>query len=150
MQNNLKSGQILGNNNYQSSFFSRNRLTSPNSLRKRPLVYKKRQTLVGGDKEYYFKNNGRDLPEKQQRYCRCLLHVAAQQSPKCLKEQRWGSSRGEDKCYNPYAICTKSVGQTPSQNRCTVHYNLDKIPPQELQALLILKQKSLTQLQNEK
>lgn len=60
------------------------------------------------------------LDEKQQAYCRCVLHVAAKRS----------SGEGKRKPpYNPYAICTKSVGR---QSPCSRWYNFDAIPDNEL------------------
>ncbi len=58
------------------------------------------------------------LTEGNRKYCRCLLKVAIKQSDKCLRDKEWGS----EGCYNPYAVCTKSVGN--QSHKCYYDYSL--------------------------
>ncbi len=75
-------------------------------------------------------NPNNDLSAKEQSYCRCVLHVGAKNPEECNRPGQWG--RGTD-CYNPYAICAKSVGTT--SRRCGENYNFSAtstIPDNEL------------------
>ena len=98
--------------------------------------------------EMYFKKEPDELPDKnfsvdqQKRYCRCILHVAEQQPEWCLETQDWYKQRDGKKCYNPYAICTKSLSRRGSVE-CFLNYNLDGIPDKEIRALILLKKKLL-------
>lgn len=102
-----------------------------------------------GQKVNYFRPEGQSLPDQHQRYCRCLLHVSAQQSFQCLQQQRQRLGQTLSDCVNPYAVCTRSVGRTGKQYRCTRYYDLETIPPAELNSWLAFKGKTLKQLQNE-
>ncbi len=59
------------------------------------------------------------LSEGEQRYCRCILKVAQKQPDECLRNKSWGRGTG---CYNPYAVCTKSVGH--QARHCYYDYSL--------------------------
>jgi len=94
----------------------------------------------------YF-NDQISLSETQQKYCRCILHVASDQPDWCLEEGFPGSKekpevRDGRTCYNPYAICTKTISRR-GLVECFLNYNLDGIPPKEVGALVYLKQKLL-------
>lgn len=80
-------------------------------------------------KSAYFKSKT-PLTEEQKSYCRCIAHVSA-----------------KDSAYNPYAVCTKSVGRAGSF-KCTPYYNYDEIPQEEVEGLARLKGKSTSQLRN--
>ncbi len=67
------------------------------------------------------------------RYCRCLLHVASKQPDWCLKEQAWFQKRNGTKCYNPYALCTKST-RRKGVVHCSEHYALSRLPKAERKA----------------
>lgn len=60
---------------------------------------------------------GAPIDERQRAYCRCLLHVAARNSPECYENR--GAALGQGRCYNPYAVCTASVGR---QSECSAYY----------------------------
>jgi len=93
-------------------------------------------------REKYFANHDGPLTDPQQRYCRCVLHVAAQQSPSCLSEQAWFATREGKQCYNPYAVCAASVH---TSSHCSPSYAFDNIPTQELYAYALLRQKTWSQ-----
>lgn len=60
----------------------------------------------------------RDAPidDRQRAYCRCLLHVAARNRDDCYGTP---GALGTGRCYNPYAVCTASVGR---QSECSNYY----------------------------
>lgn len=74
------------------------------------------------------------LSENDNKYFRCLLHVAAKQSPNCLSGRQWPTkgSGGTGKCYNPYAVCHTTV--SAGRPSCSTNYNFNNLPDQELQS----------------
>lgn len=80
-------------------------------------------------KNAYFKNknNDKQLNDIQKKYCRCVLHVMNNNNNNCLKNKNWDSN---NKCYNPYSVCSKSVGTSTGSKSC--QYNMDTIPIDEL------------------
>jgi hypothetical protein len=76
------------------------------------------------------------LDERQKSHCRCVLHVAAQNPDWCNRENAWFQKREGKKCYNPYAVCTSSIG---TQSECSVYYNFSNIPDNELIAYALLR-----------
>lgn len=75
------------------------------------------------DREAYFFRDSK-LNDRQQRYCRCVLHVGA----KVRKGDEFGkASLGY--VGDPYAICTASVKE---QSACSPHLNFDEVPDLEL------------------
>ncbi|AVK76882.1 hypothetical protein pmac_cds_194 [Pandoravirus macleodensis] len=60
---------------------------------------------------------GAPIDERQRAYCRCQLHVAARNNPECYENR--GAALGQGRCYNPYAVCTASVGR---QSECSAYY----------------------------
>lgn len=85
-------------------------------------------------KDNYFKHDS-DLTEDEKKYCRCTLHMAAKNSEKCNKTINRG--KREYGCYNPYAVCAKSVGTTTKN--CGKNYNFEGIPDDELEAYIELR-----------
>jgi len=78
----------------------------------------------------YFKP-GHSLTDKQEKFCRCVLHVAAKQPADCLKSKNYGSKG----CYNPYAVCAKSTGTSVGRSgKCGQSYDFNGIPDNELKA----------------
>ena len=77
---------------------------------------------------FMLKNN--DLTEKQNKYCDCLLDVAAKQPESCLTEKKWFQNIEGKKCANPYAICAKSTGG--STRDCSKNYDFDAMTDQQL------------------
>lgn len=69
-----------------------------------------------------FKDNN-TLTEKEQKYCSCVLKVGVKNPSTCNKSNWNTRSSG---CYNPYAVCTKSVGTT--SRKCGENYNFEKLP----------------------
>lgn len=77
------------------------------------------------------------LDERQQKYCRCLMHVAAQQPPWCLREKAWRQTRSGVGCYNPYAVCTASVKRQGTVE-CSANFDFARVPDHELAAYALL------------
>ena len=63
-----------------------------------------------------------EMSTMHKKYCKCIVDVAGNQSDSCLRRKSWGGG-----CYNPYAICTKSVGRRGAL-RCYSHYKPSNIP----------------------
>lgn len=84
-------------------------------------------------KSSYF-NRGNKLTEENKKYCRCVLHVAAQQSSDCLENRKWGTKN----CYNPYAVCTQSTHRK-GRMLCFKDTHLSVLPTKELKGLAHLK-----------
>ena len=59
---------------------------------------------------------GAPIDDRQRAYCRCLLHVAARNGDDCYDTP---GAMGTGRCYNPYAVCTASVGR---QSECSDYY----------------------------
>ncbi len=85
----------------------------------------------------YFKSDS-TLNEKQKSWCRCVLHVASKQKGACNIEQAWFETRDGHECYNPYAICSKSV--RTSVRTCGENYDYASISDDELIAYAQLHQ----------
>ena len=67
----------------------------------------------------------------KEKFCRCVLHVAKNNSRECNRTREWG-----DGCYNPYAICAKSVKITTGGKPC--YYVFNNIPIEEVKAYIDL------------
>lgn len=59
---------------------------------------------------------GAPINERQKAYCRCVLHVGAKNDDACYATP---GALGTGRCYNPYAVCTASVG---TQSECSAYY----------------------------
>lgn len=77
------------------------------------------------------------ISEQQKRYCSCIVSVANKQSPACNTEQAWYQVRDGTQCYNPYAVCTSSVGR--DDRECAMHYNYSEFTDDQLQSMAALK-----------
>jgi len=121
---------------------SRSRSRSPRH-RKRG-VSRRNLAKTGGEPPSYFRRrpNAPRLSEKHEKYCRCVLHVAADQPEWCVSEGAWEQTRDGETCYNPYAVCTASVGRSGALE-CFLNYDLDAIPKDEIAGLVELKGKLL-------
>jgi len=75
----------------------------------------------------YFKSNS-GISKHQQKYCRCTLHVMAKNSDECNRSHKWGSGH----CYNPYSVCSKTVGR--DEKECGIYFNWHGIPEDEVKA----------------
>lgn len=90
---------------------------------------KKPQKEERKEKNYFKVPSG--LTEPHERYCRCIAHVASQQPEWCLKERAWFKTRDGKKCYNPYAICSKST-KRQGFAECSVNFDFTQFPDSEL------------------
>ena len=66
---------------------------------------------------------GSTLTEKEQSYCSCVAQVATKQPGACNLEKAWFEERDDQVCYNPFAVCAKSVGTTT--RACLSNYDYD-------------------------
>lgn len=98
---------------------------------------------TGVPKSRYFKQPV-TISDAQQRWCRCILHVAKKQPDWCLDnpEENAGIESEGRKCYNPYAVCSKSV-KGKRGRECFKYLNLQAIPRDERESLLRLHHKSM-------
>ena len=69
------------------------------------------------------------LSPGEEAYCRCVLHVGAKNPPDCDRQRLYFQTVNGKKCYNPFAVCTSSVG---AHSECTQSYNFQGIPDDEL------------------
>lgn len=76
------------------------------------------------------------LTDKQQRFCRCVLHVAKNNSKKCNRNKSWG----DNKCYNPYSVCASSTGTTTGSKPCNYVFTKPNstVPYEEIIAYALL------------
>lgn len=100
----------------------------------RKIRRKTRSKMRGGSrksvkKKSYFKK-GHKLSVGHQKYCRCVLHVAAKQSQTCLKRKSWRKKVNGKMCYSPFAVCTKSTRRRGKVS-CRENYNRKNIPMNE-------------------
>ena len=93
----------------------------------------------------YNKNNGKsdtffledsDLDEDKKKWCRCVLKVATKETGECLKTKAWFKKIEGKSCYNPYSVCSKTVGT--STKECSQHYDFNKFSDQRLIAYVQL------------
>jgi hypothetical protein len=71
-----------------------------------------------------------DLTEREQKYCSCLIDVAAKQPESCITEKAWFKKKDGKVCYNPYAICAKST--KTSSRKCSANYNYEAMSDDQL------------------
>lgn len=94
--------------------------------------------VVVTDKSKWFKA-GSNLTQGQEKYCRCVVEVAAKQPGSCSMEKAWFEKRDDKTCSNPYAVCTHSVGAANTVRNCGDFYDYNNLPNAELEAYANLK-----------
>ena len=78
-------------------------------------------------------NEPLEVPAHEEKYCNCVLKVAAKQSRECLDSRKWKEKDSEGKtCYNPYAVCAASTRS--SSRQCGKYYHYEKLTDQYLRA----------------
>ena len=85
-----------------------------------------------------------DLSVSNQKYCRCIAHVAGKQEPWCLGEKAWFAERNGKKCYNPYPVCRSRVKGVTGRPACYANYNLSALPEAERRAIQLMEGKEGT------
>lgn len=70
------------------------------------------------------------LSDREMAFCECVIDVGTKQPGKCNLEKAWFEERDEHVCYNPFAVCAKSVGTT-SRN-CKENFNSQQMTPAQL------------------
>jgi hypothetical protein len=73
------------------------------------------------------------LSESEQKFCACVVQVAAKQPGQCNLEKAWFEERDGATCYNPYAVCAKSTGA--SSRLCGSNYDYSAMTQSQLVAL---------------
>lgn len=99
-------------------------------LEARLTFYVKSEELLPRKPKEAWLREGNPLPPQKQNFCRCVLDVAGKQPSQCNVEKAWRQQREGKTCYNPYAVCAKSVGTTSRQ--CGMWYEFEHIPDREL------------------
>ena len=75
------------------------------------------------------------LPERERKYCSCLVAVGSQQTPACLKTRRWGEKISGMSCYSPHAVCK---GSTKAESvECFNYYIFNAMNDAELVTLAL-------------
>ena len=102
---------------------------SPSPIRRSPSPIRRspspgRRSPSPGRNSYFFKDNN-NLTEKEEKYCRCVLKVGEKQPESCNLGEK-----GRGRCYNPYAVCAKSVGTT--SRRCGENYNFEELSDEQI------------------
>lgn len=67
-----------------------------------------------------------------EKYCSCVLKVAAKQDPDCILNKNYGKGN----CYNPYAVCSKSTHD--HVHSCSEYVDYSKMPIGILRAQALL------------
>jgi hypothetical protein len=97
-------------------------------------------TTKSTQRRSYFTQEARlNLREDEQRWCRCVLHVASKQTPHCLEDVNRNARKvfeGQP-CHNPYPVCSVTVGT--SSRQCGRSYDFKNIPDNELKAYARMK-----------
>lgn len=109
---------------------------------KTPSTVRTKEGAREGGASYFTPSAERSMSETHKSYCRCVAHVAAQQSDACLVSFSPGHKKSARKsgCYNPYPVCTRAVGRSGAgSGECLQHYDLNKISPKEVRAMALLK-----------
>ena len=97
-------------------------------------TFKSQETTFSKTKGYgneYFQKDA-PLAPADQKYCRCIMHVAGKEPEQCTREEAWGERRGGKRCANPYAVCHATVKGESGIPECTEFYNYRGIPDNEL------------------
>lgn len=68
------------------------------------------------------------VPEDEQKYCRCIIESAGKQSGECLTGKLWYHRVGGYSCSNPYAVC----GRVGARGECGKNYIFENLPDAEL------------------
>lgn len=71
------------------------------------------------------------MNNNKEKYCSCVLKVAKKNTQQCNRTHNW-----KNKCYNPYAICAKSVKTSTGRSPC--YYDFNNIPIDEVIAYINL------------
>ena len=104
-----------------------NFIIDPISLNKVNIFTKKGKKIINNyKKKIYFKNKN-NLSLKKKKFCRCVLHVAKKNTEKCNRNKVWNN-----KCYNPYKVCAKSVKTTTGGKSCFYDFTSQDIPDEEI------------------
>jgi phosphatidylethanolamine-binding protein (PEBP) family uncharacterized protein len=81
------------------------------------------------------------LSDAEKRFCSCVIESAVKMEPDCLKKRESYKYEHGHMCYNPYAVCAKSVGT--SSRECPQNYNFNAMNDQEIEAFATLHNVSL-------
>jgi len=83
----------------------------------------------------YFKS-GSTLSVEEQKMCRCIAHVSAQNPGKCYrgKNPEWKKGKDSAGCRNPYGICRARL-QGGGSIECYKEYDFRKMPQKEVDAI---------------
>ena len=120
------------------------------SPRRRSSKNKSRKSSQTDKKPNYFRSSSK-LNPFQKKYCRCIAHVTATMSDKCLREKTWKKPYEEIKksgikdCRNPFAICTKSTNRR-GKFSCFENFDFKKMPREEVRKQALLEGKTVKEL----
>jgi phosphatidylethanolamine-binding protein (PEBP) family uncharacterized protein len=81
------------------------------------------------------------LNDAEQRYCACLIEASSHIPQECIKKKEAFMYEDGKMCYNPFAVCAKSVGTTSRE--CPQNYNFNAMSDDEIEAFATLHNVSL-------
>lgn len=81
------------------------------------------------------------LSEKERNYCSCLIDVSSKLPIECIKKGEAFTYEHGKMCYNPFAVCAKSVGTTSRE--CAQNYNFNAMDDTQIEAFAALHNVSL-------
>lgn len=88
-----------------------------------PFTFNPNHPIIRGDS---------NLTDGEQKYCSCVIDVAAKEPSRCNLERAYFEKRDGRTCANPWAVCSKSVGH--SNRNCSSNYNYDQMTDIQLEA----------------
>ena len=75
--------------------------------------------------------DGANSDSGDDKYCRCVVDVAARQPEACNLEKAWFERREGRKCANPYAVCHKSIQGESGRPDCGEYIRLNEMSDQQ-------------------
>ena len=88
------------------------------------------------------RSSRRRLYSKNSKYERCVMKVKSKLPPSCVENKEYGKLKG---CYNPWAVCTKSVGR-PEKLRSSRRRSGKRSLRRASKKLVVVKQSSKRRL----
>ena len=88
---------------------------------------------------YFTKDN--KLNKQKQKYCRCILKVAKNNSNQCNKNKNWDNLN--NKCYNPYTVCAASTKTTTGGLTCGYNFLDKNISNEQIESYINLNYKAI-------
>lgn len=82
------------------------------------------------------------LSEDKMKFCSCLIEESTKMPIECVKKRESYTYEHGKTCYNPFAVCAKSVGTTSRE--CPQNYNFNAMDDEQIEAFAALHNISLS------